>query len=95
MSAHHFSGVDVVEVFPLLTSTETVGLLGTGAQDVHLGFHFLSAADGVNVYKLLLRHNKASLFDLPELCCFSFGSVCHSDLIGNLSVTPMGVIKEE
>ena len=22
-----------------LTSTETVGLLGTGAQDVHLGFH--------------------------------------------------------
>ena len=32
-------GIDVGELKSCFTSIETVGLLGTGAQDVHLDFH--------------------------------------------------------
>ena len=32
-------GMEVLMVEVLFTSTETVGLLGTGAQDGHLDFH--------------------------------------------------------
>ena len=47
-TAPEFSGPELCEPFPsqtshlafvVLWSTETVGLLGTGAQDVHLDFH--------------------------------------------------------
>ena len=42
IAAHHNAGVILVICCWLkccFTSTETVGLLGTGAQDVHLDFH--------------------------------------------------------
>ena len=50
------------------TSTETVGLLGTGAQDVHLDFHTAPELCGVQLTFLLISLGLLQAFALDAAC---------------------------
>ena len=54
-------------------STETVGILGTGAQDVHLDFHTSLAAEMELISRALYHQRKVAIF-----CCY--GSVFYRDI---------------
>ena len=55
-------GIPVLLLKCCFTSTETVGLLGTGAQDVHLDFHTAPELWGIRTIEAPLYSQASWLF---------------------------------